>query len=73
MPKPRLHWYEDLILLILARSPRIHRITVELPSDFTNFPTEDDEDDELDDPEMDFIPFLEHLYRRPSADHRERD
>lgn len=65
MPKPRLRLYEDLMLLILARSPRIARITVQLDDDA--YP-EDGEDDELDDPEFDFVPLLEHLYRSPSAE-----
>lgn len=64
MPRPHLRWYEDLMLLCLSRSPRIFRIVVQLQ------PHEDDEDgdDELDDPDLDFVPFLEHLYRSPSAD-----
>jgi hypothetical protein len=68
MPKPRLHWYEDLMLLALARSPRIHRIMVELETSGSETSADEADDDELDDPEFDFVPFLEHLYRSPSAD-----
>lgn len=63
----KLRWYEDFLLWLLIRSPRIDRITVEqFPAGYS--PEDDDPDDELDDPELDFIPFLEHLYRGPSAE-----
>jgi hypothetical protein len=59
-----LLWYEDLLFWFLLRSPRINHITVELVRD-----TDDDqEDEELDDPELDFVPLLEKIYKSPSAE-----
>lgn len=66
----KLRWYEDLLLWLISRSPRISRIRVELVT-ATHDDTDDDE--ELDDPELDFVPFLEQMYRGPSADRREQD
>lgn len=66
----KLRWYEDLLLWLVSRSPRISRIRVEL---VTTTPADTDDDEELDDPELDFVPFLEQMYRGPSADRREQD
>jgi len=65
----KLRWYEDLLLWLISRSPRISRIRVEL----VPATPADTDDEKLDDPELDFVPFLEQMYRGPSADRREQD
>lgn len=66
-----LRWYEELLLWILMRSPRIDRIVVMQQAPDPD-PEDDGPDEELDDPELDFIPFLEQMYKGPSADRREQ-
>lgn len=66
----KLRWYEDLLLWLISRSPRISRIRVELVTTTT---PDDTDDEKLDDPELDFVPFLEQMYRGPSAERREQD
>lgn len=68
----KLSWYENLLLWLLIRSPRIDRIVVEQFHPRPGPTPEDDDgpDEALDDPELDFIPFLEQMYRGPSADRR---
>lgn len=68
-----LRWYEDLLFWFLLRSPRISQITIDLAADDEGTSEDPDDDEELDDPELDFIPFLEQMYRGPSADRREQD
>lgn len=55
-----LSWYEELLLKLLIRSPRIDRIVIYQE---THHPTPED-----DEPELDYIPFLEELYHAPSAE-----
>jgi hypothetical protein len=63
-----LRWWEQWLLELLAKSPRINRIVVEV------IPPEDDEPDDVDDArhEADLRNQLEWLYHGPSAgDYRE--
>lgn len=64
-PDVGLRWYEHWLLEFLARSPRINRIQVELPTE-----DEDDVDDERY--EADLREQLEWIYRAPSAGEDER-
>lgn len=66
----KLRWYEDLLLWLISRSPRISRIRVELTS---AAPDDSDDDEQLDDPELDFVPFLEQMYQGPSAEREDQD
>lgn len=58
-----LRWYEQWLLELLAKSPRISRIMVEMPVD------EEDVDDERF--EADLRQQLEWIYHGPSADEEE--
>lgn len=64
-----LRWYEQWLLELLVKSPRISRIMVEIPVD------EAEEEDEVDDErhEADLRQQLEWIYQGPSADEEEQD
>ena len=64
-----LRWYEQWLLELLAKSPRISRIMVEMPYD------EADEPEDVDDErfEADLRQQLEWIYHGPSADEEEEE
>lgn len=64
-----LRWYEQWLLELLVKSPRISRIMVEIPVDEAE--EEDDVDDERH--EADLRQQLEWIYHGPSADEEEQD
>jgi len=64
-----LRWYEQWLLELLVKSPRISRIMVEIPVDEAE--EEDDVDDERH--EADLRQQLEWIYQGPSADEEEQD
>ena len=64
-----LRWYEQWLLELLVKSPRISRIMVEIPVDEAE--EEDDVDDERH--EADLRQQLEWIYHSPSADEEEQD
>lgn len=68
-PYTGLRWYEQWLLELLVKSPRISRIMVEIPVD------EAEEEDEVDDErhEADLRQQLEWIYQGPSADEEEQD
>lgn len=51
-----LKWYENLLLILLAQSPRIEAIHIKFPA-----PPEDDEDEEI-------VSYLERLYKGPCGE-----
>lgn len=63
-----LRWYEQWLLELLVKSPRISRIMVEIPVD------EAEEEDDVDDErfEADLRQQLEWIYHGPSADEEEQ-
>lgn len=63
-----LRWYEQWLLELLVKSPRISRIMVEIPVD------EAEEEDDVDDErfEADLRQQLEWIYQGPSADEEEQ-
>jgi hypothetical protein len=63
-----LRWYEQWLLELLVKSPRISRIMVEIPVDEAE--EEDDVDDERH--EADLRQQLEWIYHGPSADEEEQ-
>lgn len=63
-----LRWYEQWLLELLVKSPRISRIMVEIPVDEAE--EEDDVDDERH--EADLRQQLEWIYQGPSADEEEQ-
>lgn len=63
-----LRWYEQWLLELLVKSPRISRIMVEIPVDGAE--EEDDVDDERH--EADLRQQLEWIYHGPSADEEEQ-
>lgn len=64
-----LRWYEQWLIELLVKSPRISRIVVEIPVDEAE--EEDDVDDERH--EADLRQQLEWIYHGPSADEEEQD
>lgn len=64
-----LRWYEQWLLELLVKSPRISRIMVEIPVDEAE--EEDDVDDERH--EADLRQQLEWIYHGPSAEEEEQD
>jgi hypothetical protein len=68
-PYTGLRWYEQWLLELLVKSPRISRIMVEIPVDEAE--EEDDVDDERH--EADLRQQLEWIYQGPSADEEEQD
>lgn len=64
-----LRWYEQWLLELLVKSPRISRIMVEIPVD------EAEEEDDVDDErfEADLRQQLEWIYHGPSAEEEEQD
>ena len=64
-----LRWYEQWLLELLVKSPRISRIMVEIPVDEAE--EEDDVDDERH--EADLRQQLEWLYQAPSVGEEEHD
>lgn len=67
-PYTGLRWYEQWLLELLVKSPRINRIMVEIPFDEAE---EDDVDDERH--EADLRQQLEWLYQAPSVGEEEHD
>lgn len=67
-PYTGLRWYEQWLLELLVKSPRISRIMVEIPVDEAE--EEDDVDDERH--EADLRQQLEWIYQGPSADEEEQ-
>lgn len=67
-PYTGLRWYEQWLLELLVKSPRISRIMVEIPVD------EAEEEDDVDDErfEADLRQQLEWIYHGPSADEEEQ-
>ena len=67
-PYTGLRWYEQWLLELLVKSPRISRIMVEIPVD------EAEEEDDVDDDrhEADLRQQLEWIYHGPSADEEEQ-
>jgi hypothetical protein len=63
-----LRWYEQWLLELLVKSPRISRIMVEIPVDEAE--EEDDVDDERH--EADLRQQLEWIYHGPSAEEEEQ-
>lgn len=63
-----LRWYEQWLLELLVKSPRISRIMVEIPVDEAE--EEDDVDDERH--EADLRQQLEWIYQGPSAEEEEQ-
>jgi hypothetical protein len=63
-----LRWYEQWLLELLVKSPRISRIMVEIPVD------EAEEEDDVDDDrhEADLRQQLEWIYQGPSAEEEEQ-
>ena len=63
-----LRWYEQWLLELLVKSPRISRIMVEIPVD------EAEEEDDVDDErfEADLRQQLEWIYHGPSAEEEEQ-